>query len=122
MLGTNLNIFRASLVRRKVLLRWDLKSLMAETLAERLDEVGCRLGDHGAGREDRLRAGALERIIILRRDDAADHDHDVGPALSLKLRLKFRNQLQGGGGRRGNAEDVDVVLDRLARRFRRRCE
>ena len=93
---------------------------MAEALAERLDEVGRRLCDHCAGREDRLRAGALERVVILRRDDAADHDHDVGSTRSLKFRLKFRHQRQVRGGERGNAEDVHVVLDRLARRFRGR--
>src|SRR5580704_5661107 len=41
-------------------------------------------GDHGAGREDRRGARLAHRLVILRRDDAADHDHDVGAALLVE--------------------------------------
>src|SRR5690242_4804543 len=36
---------------------------------------------HRAGRVDRRGAGLAQRIEVLRRDDAADDDHDVRPAL-----------------------------------------
>ena len=40
--------------------------------------------------------------------------------LLAELGFELRHQRQMRGGERGDAEDVDVVLDRLARGFRRR--
>ena len=52
-----------------------------EAAVERLQQIlGC-LGDYGAGREDRLGACRFQRLVILRRHDAADDDHDVAAAL-----------------------------------------
>ncbi len=53
-------------------------------------------------------------LAILRRHHAADHDHDVAAALLLEVGLELRHQGEMGGGERGDAEDMDVVLDRLA--------
>jgi len=55
------------------------KSLRSKILA------GVR--DHRTGREDRLGARFLQRIIILRRNHAADHDHDVAAAFLLERDL-----------------------------------
>ena len=74
------------------------------------------------GREDRLGAGLHQRVVILRRHHAADHNHDVVAALLGEFRLQFRHQRQVGRGERGHAENMHVVLDRLAGGFRRRCE
>src|ERR1700749_1102191 len=54
----------------------------------RVERVEGRLGglrDHGAGGEDRFGAGGLERFVILRRHDAADHEHNVGAAVFFQL-------------------------------------
>ena len=54
------------------------------------------VGDHRAGREDRRRAGFVERVVVLRRDDAADHDHDVVAALACRARPSARARASGG--------------------------
>ena len=95
---------------------------MAETPVERVEQRRGGFRDHRTGREDRFGAGGLERLVILRRDHAADHDHDVGAAVAAELGFEFRHQRQMRAGERGDAEDVHVVLDRLARGFRRRRE
>jgi methylmalonyl-CoA mutase cobalamin-binding domain/chain len=78
--------------------------------------------NHGAGREDRLAAGLHQRLVILRRHDAADHDHDVVAPLRGQLLLQFRHQSQMRGGERRDAEDVHVVFHRLAGGFLGRRE
>src|SRR6266508_3591918 len=65
------------------------RALVSEAAVELLHELDCRVGDHRAGREDRLRAGGFERIVVLRWDDAADHDHDVAAALPVELGLEL---------------------------------
>ncbi len=95
---------------------------MAETAVERGEERLGGFGDHRAGREDGLGAGLLERVIILRRHHAADHDHDVGTAKLFELGFELGHQRQMGRRQRGDADDVDVVLDRLARGFGRCCK
>src|SRR3954470_4532097 len=87
---------------------------VSEPLVQLGDELLRRLGDDGSGREDGGGAGGVERLEILRRHDAADDDHDVVAAVALQLRLELRHEGQVGGGERGDADDVDVVLDRLA--------
>ena len=93
---------------------------MPEPPVELAEQRLGRFRDHGAGREDRLGAGALERVVVLRRHHAADHDHDVVAALLVELGLELRHQREMRGRERGDAEDVHVVLDRLARRLGRR--
>src|SRR6185437_14187613 len=41
-----------------------------------VDQFFGGVGDHGARRVDRLSAGLVERVVILRRHYAADDDHD----------------------------------------------
>ena len=68
----------------------------------------------------RIAVGPCARLVFLRRHDAADHDHDVGAALAVELGLELRNEREGTGGERRHADNVHVVLDRLARGFGRR--
>ena len=44
---------------------------------ELFEELGGGVGDDGAGREDRRRAGRAQLVEVLRRDHAADDDQDV---------------------------------------------
>src|SRR6185295_17132112 len=89
---------------------------------ELVDQLLGRIRDHSAGREDRLGAGLVQRLIILRRHHAADDDHDVLAAVLLQRGLEFRHGGEMGGRQRGDAEDMDVVLHRLPRRFLGGCK
>src|SRR5262249_23518301 len=53
---------------------------VAEAAVELTHQFLGGLGDDGAGRKDRLGAGLAHGVVILRRDDTSDHDHDVGAA------------------------------------------
>src|SRR3546814_14330446 len=64
----------------------------------------------------------LEEIVVLRRDDAAADHGDVVGALLLQRLDKLRHQGPVAGRLRGDADHVDVVLDRLAGGLRRRLE
>ena len=50
-------------------------------------------------------------------DRADDDDHDVLAALFFQRRLQFGNGGEVGGRERGDAENMHIVLDRLARGF-----
>src|SRR5205823_3462831 len=50
---------------------------VAKALVELAQQLRGGLGDHGAGRKDRLGARRFERVVVLWRYHAADHDHDV---------------------------------------------
>ncbi len=95
---------------------------MAEAAIERFQKAFGGLRDHRAGRKNRLRAGGFDRVVILRRDDATDYDHNVGPAVVGELRFELRHQRQMRPGERRNAEDMHVVFDRLTRRFGGCCK
>src|SRR5215471_15980391 len=77
-----LKTFNARYAGRAISLR---RLFMAEPLFQRLEQLLGRFRDHRAGREDRLGAGLVERVVILRRHHAADHDHDVVAALACEL-------------------------------------
>ena len=62
---------------------------------------------------------SFSAVEILRRDDAADDDHDVVAAVVGELRLQFRHQGEMARGERRDADDVHVVLDRLPGGLRR---
>ena len=66
--------------------------------------------------------GAPERVVVLRRHHAADHDHDVAAAEPFELGLQLGDVGEVGGGERRDADDVHVALDRLPRGFLRRRE
>ena len=65
----------------------------------------------------------LQRLVVLRRHHAADHDHDVAAAFALaSAALSSGTNVRCAGGERGHADDVHVVLHRLARGFGGRRE
>src|SRR3954469_16525854 len=72
--------------------------------------------------EDRADAGFFQEIVILRRDYAAADDEDVVGALLAQRLDSGRDQCRVAGGLAGDADDVNVVLDRLARRLVRGLE
>src|SRR4051812_23497510 len=76
-----------------------------EGRVELLEQADGGLADHRAGREDRRCAGFRERVEVLRRDHAADHDHDVLAAEVLQFGLEFGNERQVSGGERARADD-----------------
>src|SRR5690606_37100589 len=79
-------------------------------------------GDDGAGREDRRRAGLVQGLVVLRRNDAA-HDHeDVVAPESRELGPELGHQRQVTGGQGTHADDVDVVVDGLSRALGRGLE
>src|SRR6185437_13575899 len=100
--------------RRTQLLR---RLAMPEPRVQLVDQLLGGVGDHGAGRIDRLGAGLVQRVVILRRHHAADDDHDILAALLLQRGLQFRHRGQMCRRQRRHAEDVDVIFDRLTRRF-----
>ena len=79
-------------------------------------------GDVGAGAEDRGDAGLAELVVVLRRDHAAAHDEDVVAALLAQLRDELGHERLVAGGLARHADDVHVVLDRVARRLLGRLE
>src|ERR1700690_2647648 len=50
------------------------------------------VGDDGAGTEDRGGTGRAQLVVVLRRDDAADHHHDVVPAVLGEGGLERRDE------------------------------
>ena len=93
---------------------------MPKPAIERIEKRFGGFRDHRAGRENRLGAGGFQRLIILRRHDAADHHHNVRAAVLFQFALELRHERQMSAGERGNAEDVHIILDRLACGLRRR--
>ena len=71
---------------------------VAEPLVQLLQQVDGRLGDDRAGREDGGDAHVAQGLDVLGRDDAADHDHDVGRGPASPARPSAR--APGSGGRR----------------------
>ena len=78
--------------------------------------------DVGAGAEDRANPRLPQKIVILGRDHAADHDQDVAGFLALQRFDQGRNQGLVPGRLAGDADDVNVVFDGLARGFLRGLE
>ena len=84
-----------------------------------------RLGDHRARREDLRRAGLAHRVEILRRDDAAGDDHDVGVGRGVSARRSVPGSASGGRrpatrrrryGRRCSIGELRDLLRRLEHR------
>src|SRR5882762_6840977 len=86
-------------------------------LLDQREDFGGGFGDVRAGAVDRADPGLFQEIIVLGRDDAADDDEDVAGTLTLQGFDQRRDKgfVTGSMGR--YADDVDVVLDRLARRL-----
>ena len=89
----------------------------ARSRSSRSSDLGGRLRDVGAGAEDRGDAGLAELVVVLRRDHAADDHEDVVAALLAQLRDELGHQGLVPGGLARHADDVHVVLDRVARRL-----
>src|SRR5262245_58348645 len=83
--------------------------------AELLHEIDGRVGDGRARAEDGLGARRMKLGIVLRRDHAADDNHNVAAALRLERLAQSRPEGQVTRGKRRDADDMHVALDRLAR-------
>ena len=81
-----------------------------------------RLRDVGAGTEDRGDAGVAQLVVVLRGDHAAGDHEDVVAALLAQLRDELGDERLVPGGLARHADDVHVVLDRVARRLLGRLE
>ena len=66
--------------------------------------------------------GLAQLVVVLRGDHAADDDEDVVAALLAQLRDELGHQRLVPGGLARHADDVHVVLDRVARRLLGRLE
>src|SRR5262249_25229272 len=85
------------------------------------DAAGCPR-PAGARGPTRLDAGLLEHPVVLRRDDAADGHHDVAGAEALELADELRDERLVAARLGRDTDDVDVVLDCLARHLLGRLE
>ena len=65
---------------------------------------------------------AVQRVVVLRRDDAAAHDHHVPGARGLELLDELGHQRLVARGLARHADDVHVVVDRVAGGLGRRLE
>ena len=90
--------------------------------AELLQEIDGGVGDGRARAEDRFGAGRVELGIVLGRDHAADHHHDVTTAQRFQRLAQCRHQRQVPSGERRHADDVHVILHCLTGGFRGRLE
>ena len=85
------------------------------------------LGGRGAGcscpaRRSRSTPASRSGVVVLLRDDAADDDDDLAAALLRELVDELGHERLVPRGLARDADDVHVVLDRLARGFGRRLE
>src|SRR5690606_19453444 len=90
--------------------------------ADQIEDFRRRLGDIAARPEDGGNTRIIERLIVLRRDNAAADNQNVLGALLFQLGDNLWDQGLVTGRERGNADDMNVILDRVLRRFRRRLE
>src|SRR6266576_5981993 len=95
---------------------------VTQALVELVEQGLGRVRDDGTRREDRLGAGALELVIVLRRHHTPDDNHDVLAALLDERGFELRNEREMRCRKRGHAEHVNVVFNGLARGLRRRGE
>ena len=72
-----------------------------------------RGGDAGTGAEDGGYASLIEEVVILGRNHTAGGHHDIVASQLLEFFDYLGNQRLVTGGQRGDAEDMDVVLDSL---------
>src|SRR6516165_4222679 len=84
---------------------------VSQPLIELVEQRLGRFRDHGARGKDRLGAGTLEFVVVLRRHHAPDHDHDVVAPLLDEGGLELRNEREMRRREGRYAEHVNVVLD-----------
>ena len=75
-----------------------LAQVVTKPLGKLVQQADRGVGDHRPGREDGGGPGLIELVEITGRDDAADHDHDVGAAHLGHRVAQRRNQRQVPGG------------------------
>ena len=84
-----------------------------------LQQLDGGLGDHGAGRVDRQRAGRQQLVDVGGGDDPAHHDGDVVPAQLGKLAAQLGHEGEMARGQRRHPHHVHVGLHRLTGHFGR---
>ena len=89
---------------------------------EEAHDLGGRLRDVGARAEDRGDARLAQLVVVLRGDHAAGHDEDVVATLLAQLGDELGDQRLVAGGLARHADEVHVVLDRVACRLLGRLE
>src|SRR5690606_38384979 len=95
---------------------------MIQLLIERSQyPAGC-LRDDCTGAKYRSGSVLMQKIVILGRDDAADHDHDVAAPLLRQFINQLRQQCFVAAGQRTDANDMHVVFDSLPGDFLRCLE
>ena len=92
----------------------DISPACTQPLGELVQQADRGVGDHRPGREDGGGPGGVELVEVAGRDDAADHDHDVGTAHLGQRVAQRRHQRQVPGGQRGHPDHVHVVVGGLA--------
>src|SRR6266511_5247714 len=94
----------------------------AVALPEELEDLGGREGDVGARAVDGGYAGVEQEVVVAGRDHAAADDEDVAAVLLAQLLDELGHEGLVAGGLARDADDVHVVLDRVAGRLLRRLE
>lgn len=64
----------------------------AQLLIHRSDQLGGGLSDHCDGLDNRRGAGGCERVVVTRRNDAADGDRPIVAARVGERRLQLQHQ------------------------------
>src|SRR5690606_9847305 len=59
----------------------------------------------------------FERVVILGRNDTADHNEDIGSFELGEFGAEFRDEGAVASGKGADADDMDVVFDGLASGF-----
>ena len=95
---------------------------VAEPIVQQFDKPRRRFRDRRAWGKNRRHPGLVQRVEILRRNDAAHDNHDVRTAFAQKRRAQLRRESQMPGGKRRNTNDVDIIFNRLPRGFPGRRE
>ncbi len=93
---------------------------MSKTYVELVDQFLRSVSNDGAWRENRFGTSLIKSIIILRRDDTADHDHDVVAATLCQCSFDFRHRREMGCGEGRQAPACARRFPRPGGRLRRR--
>ena len=78
-------------------------------VAQQAQHVGGAFDHVGARAVDALHPGALEEVVVLRRDHAAGDDLDIGAAGVAQVPDQFGDQRLVAGRKRAGADRVDVL-------------
>ena len=84
-------------------------------LSKRTYDLRRRLADHGTRSKDGDHALLKQRRIVARRNHATNDNQDVGTAQARELFAQLRHECQMAGSQRADADNVNIVLDGMAR-------